>query len=218
MASGLPAGFADEAAFLAYLDRAHLPYDVTTDVGLVDGAGPGLYGHPSVVLLGAERWVPAPALTRPLLAYVRSGHRVLSVGVDSLRRTVALAAGPRGAGLVAEHPSQPAISDLFGATTGPYVASSPGVILTGDDNLGLFNGLSGAFPGYSSYQPVTGTVAPAGKLLSAAGPSSGSAAIAGWRLGHGIVVEIGIAGFGSGLSGSVDAQELVRRLWTILSH
>ena len=52
LAAGLPAGFADEAAFLAYLDHAHLPYDLTTDLGLIDGVGPGLFGHAGVVFAG----------------------------------------------------------------------------------------------------------------------------------------------------------------------
>jgi hypothetical protein len=215
LAGGLPAGFADEAELLAYLDRARLPYDLTTDLGLIDGVGPGLYGHPAAVLLGSERWMP-PSLSGPLLAYVRSGHRLLSVGVDSLRRTVEISSA--GGVVEAVSPGHPSVVDTFGATSGPFVSSAPGVILGGDDGLGIFNGTSGAFPGFSAYQPVTGTVPPAGKVLSAAGPSTGSAAIAGWRFGHGVVVEIGIAGFGSGLSGSVDAQELVRRLWTVLAR
>ena len=44
LADGLPPGFADEAAFLAYLDKAHLRYDLTTDLALIDGTGPTLAG------------------------------------------------------------------------------------------------------------------------------------------------------------------------------
>jgi hypothetical protein len=123
-----------------------------------------------------------------------------------------------GSGPVAEHPSQPAVADALGGTTGPLVSASPGVILSLGDSLGIFNGTSGALPGFSAYQPITGTVPPAGKILSSAGPSTGSAAVAAWRLGHGIVIEVGIAGFGGRVGRSVDAQELTRRLWTILSH
>jgi hypothetical protein len=214
LAGGLPAGFADEAALLAYLDSARLPYDLTTDLGLIDGIGPGLYGHSGVVLAGSERWAPS-SLTVPLRAYVQGGHRVLSLGLDSLRRSVTISSGFPP---LAEHPTQPAVADAFGATTGPFVPNAQGVILSLGDGLGLFNGTSGALPGFNSYQPIAGTVPPAGQILSSAGPSSGSAALAGFRLGHGIVVEIGIPGFGSALAHSVDAQELTRRLWTILSH
>ena len=32
------------------------------------------------------------------------------------------------------------------------------------------------------------------------------------------MIDVGIPGFGSAVAGSVDAQELTRRVWTILSH
>src|SRR5581483_7259243 len=40
--AGFPAGFGDESAFLAYLDKTHLSYELTTDLALVDGSGPPL--------------------------------------------------------------------------------------------------------------------------------------------------------------------------------
>ena len=68
LADGLPPGFADEAAFLAYLDKAHLPYDLTTDLALINGTGPKLAGHTGVVLAGQRAVDPAVARrTAPLL-------------------------------------------------------------------------------------------------------------------------------------------------------
>jgi hypothetical protein len=214
-AAGLPAGVGDTAAMLAWLDHARLPYDLTTDLGLLDGIGPGLYGHTGVVIAGPERWLPA-SLSGPLRAYVQAGHRVVSIGSDSLRRSVSIVS--TGHGAQAATPGQPAVADALGATAAPLVPAAQGVVLAIADGLGVFAGTSDAFPGFGAYQPITGTVPPAGKILSSAGPSSTSAAIAGFRLGHGIVVEIGAAGFGSIVARSVDSQELVRRLWTILAR
>jgi len=108
LAAGLPAGFIDEAAFLAYLDRAHLPYDLTTDLGLIDGVGPGMFGHSALVFAGAERWVP-PSLATPLKSYLAKGGRVLSLGIDSLRRAVVVQ------GTKASDPSAPTQADVLGA-------------------------------------------------------------------------------------------------------
>jgi hypothetical protein len=214
-AQGLPQGFADEAALLTYLDHAHLAYDLTTDIGLIDGVGPGLSGHTGIVLAGSERWLP-PSLGAPLRAYARKGLRVLSLGLDSLRRSVAIS----GSGLTgqASSPTEPAVADALGATTGPFVARTPGVILSLTDGAGIFTGTSNAFPDFTAYEPITGTVPPAGKIASAAGPGAGAVAIAGFPYGAGLVVEVGVQHFGSLLGSSVDAQELVRGLWTLLSR
>ena len=211
LAAGLPAGFADEASFLAYLDHAHLPYDLTTDLGLIDGVGPGLFGHGGVVFAGAERWVP-PSLAGPLKRYVVTGGRVLSLGIDSLRRTVVVR------GTKASAPSPPAAADVLGAKPAAVVAHSTDSILVIRDGLGIFTGTSGAFQGFSAYEPFTGLTAPGAQIASAAGTSTTTPTIIGYRLGRGIVIDVGIPGFGSAVAGSVDAQELTRRVWTILSH
>jgi hypothetical protein len=48
--------------------------------------------------------------------------------------------------------------------------------------------------------------------------TSSAPSIIGYKLGRGVVVEVGLAGFGSRLGHSIDAQELTRQLWTVLSH
>jgi hypothetical protein len=207
LVGGLPSDFSGEAAFLAYLDHAHLGYDLTTDLGLIDGIGPGLFGHKAIVFAGSERWLPS-SLSGPLRTYVQAGGRVLSLGVDSMQRNVTVKGGQ------ALNPGAPAASDALGAQRGPITAGS-GVILQISDGLGIFSGTSGAF-GSGPYQPVTGIAPPAQQVISAAGTSSTSPAIAGYRLGRGMVVDIGLVGFGSSLATSVDDQELIRRLWTVL--
>ncbi len=211
LAAGLPAGFADETAFLAYLDQAHLPYDLTTDLGLIDGVGPGLFGHTGVVFAGDERWVP-PSLAGPLKGYVIKGGRVLSLGIDSLRRTVVVH------GTKASDPSPAAAADVLGAKPGPVVTHTSDSILVIRDGLGIFTGTSGAFPGFTAYQAFTGLTPPGTQIASAAGTSTTTPSIIGYRLGQGIVIDIGLPGFGSAVAGSVDAQELTRRVWSILSH
>jgi hypothetical protein len=215
LADGLPAGFGDEAALLAYLDQAHLPYDLTTDIGLIDGSGPQLAGHSGAVLAGSERWLPN-SLAGALRSYVQGGGRVLSLGIDSLRRGVTVQITAQG--LRAQGPTAPGGTDALEARPEAVVAHSTAEILVIRDGLGIFSNTSGAFPGFSSYQSIPATSPPAAQIVSAAGTTDTAPAIVGYRLGHGIVVEVGLPGFGQSLAHNVDAQELTRRLWTILSH
>jgi hypothetical protein len=211
LVNGLPSGFTDEAALLAYLDRSHLPYDLTTDTGLIDGSGPALAGHSGVVLAGAERWLPN-VQGAALRSYVQAGGRVLSLGIGSLLRGVTVQSGPQGTQAV--NPGAPSTGDVFGARAGALTQSTAETLVIRDD-LGLFNGTSGAFPGFGSYAPIT---APASSQVSSAGVTSFAPSIVGYRLGQGIVVEVGLPGFGARIARSLDVQELTRRIWTILSH
>jgi len=52
----MPASLSAETApLLAFLDRRHLPYDVTTDLALAQGTGPGVAGHTGVLFAGSEQ-------------------------------------------------------------------------------------------------------------------------------------------------------------------
>jgi len=209
LVNGLPAGFADEAGFLSFLTRSHLGYDLTTDLGLIDGIGPSLAGHAGVVLAGAERWLP-DSTSSALRAYVQSGGHLLSIGVDSLRRGVTVAGGR------AFDPTSPRQTDALGARPAGLVTRNRDPIEVLRDGLGIFTGTSGVWRGYPSYQPIASVAAPV-QISSAAGTSSSTPSIVGYTLGRGIVVSIGLPGFGSSLTGNRDAQQLVRRLWTVLS-
>lgn len=212
LARGLPAGFADEAAFLAYLDKAHLTYDLTTDLALTDSEGPSLSAYKGVVLAGSEEWLPA-TLRSALRAYVQGGGHVLSLGIDSLRRGVTIRGGQ------ALTPTAPAAADAFGARPGQVVSRSGDLIFVIQDQLGIFSSTSGALPGYREFQPFAAAVAsPAQPISSAAGTSSSTQSIIGFHFGRGIVVEIGLPGFGSSVARNVNAQELVGRLWSVLGQ
>jgi hypothetical protein len=115
LVDGLPAGFADAAGLLAELDGSHRPYELTTDLALYEGLGPGLAGHAGVVLAGSATWLPASVLDA-LRAYVTGGGRILNLGgVDSLRRTVKIS------GEQAFDPSPPAPVDALGGRAGAAV-------------------------------------------------------------------------------------------------
>jgi hypothetical protein len=216
LANGLPAGYEDEAAFLAYLDKAHLGYDLTTDLALAAGGGPPLNASRAVVFAGDERWLPANLGPR-LRSYVQGGGRALSLGVDSLRRRATVTTTAQSA--TAQHPVGPFGTDIFGARPGSLVTNNRDFILTIKDGLGIFATTSGAFSGFRTFQPFGDLPAPAGPIASAAGTSNQTPSIIGFPLGRGTVVEVGLPGFGMSLAGgNTDAQELVQRLWTVLSH
>jgi hypothetical protein len=216
LANGLPSGFGDEAALLAYLDKSRLGYDLTTDLGLAGGKGPTLRGHRGVVLAGNQRWLPA-SLGPALRSYVKGGGRVLSLGIDSLRRRVTIRRTSLSVG--ARSPVGPFATDVFGARPGALVTHSRDFILVIKDGLRIFSTTSGAFPGFNSFQPFGAVAAPAGPIASAAGTSNSTASIIGFPLGRGTVVEIGLPGFATSLQhGNTDTQELVRRLWSVLSR
>jgi len=174
-----------------------------------------LTGHRGVVLAGSELWLPA-TLSLALRTYVQDGGHVLSLGIDSLRRGVTVRAGAQGP--VALDPTDPAAADIFGAQPGPLVAHNQELILVGEDRLGIFSTTSGAFRGFSSYQPFTTVVSPGGQIASAAGTSRSTSSIIGFPVGRGLVVEIGLPGFGASLAANPDTQELVTQLWSVLSR
>ena len=197
-ADGLAPGFGDQAALLAYLDRAHHAYDLTTDLGLIDGVGLRLEGHRLVVLAGTEEWLPHSELSA-LHAYVAGGGHLLSFGIGSLLRQVTISGGQ------ALDPTPPAPSDPFGATPRPVVINNQALIGVISDDLGIFSTTSGVFSGFSSYQPFAagGSRPP---LRSAAGVTPTAPAIIGYDLRRGIVVDVGLPGFASHLAHDVDAR------------
>jgi hypothetical protein len=216
LANGLPAGFGDESAVLAYLDKAHLGYDLTTDFGLTTGSGPAMSRSRAVVLAGDERWVPS-SFGAALRSFVQNGGRVLSLGIDSLRRGVTVRTTALSA--VALRPRGPTPYDVFGARVGALQTHNRDFILVIRDRLRIFSTTSAAFPGFRSFQPFASVAAPAGPIESAAGTSNATTTIIGFPRGRGVVVEIGLPGFGTSLvHGNTDTQELIRRLWTVLAR
>jgi hypothetical protein len=210
LVDGLPAGFADEAALIAHLRGARLQFDLTTDVALLQNTGPRLSGHRGVVLAGAERWLPE-SLGSTLSTFVEGGGHILSLGVDSLRRTVTVS------GDQATDPGPQRATDFLLARPGRLVSARGTLILVDKDGLNIFRGTSGALRGYRSYQPIT-SVTPPAAIVTAAGASKAEPSVVGYRLGHGVVVDIGLPGFSLSLRHNLDASQLLASVWKLLGR
>jgi hypothetical protein len=209
LAGGLPADYPAEAALLDALDRAHLAYDVTTDLSVIRGTGPALGSYPGVILAGDERWITA-GLAAKLRGFVRAGGRLLSFGgPDALRRTVTVE-GPQ-----ARDPAPPATADIFGVRPGAPTRSGD-LITSSRDDLGLFAGTSGALSGYPP--SATFVAGPGVTFLSSAGTGGDAAVIAALRSGGGVVVDVGLTALGAAAVHNVDAQELLARLWHVAAN
>ncbi len=193
---------------LAFADREHLRYDLTTDLALARGQGPALPGHAGVLLVGDERWLPGSEMAR-LRAYVRGGGHLASLGVDSLRRTVTLA------GDVLRDPSGPAATDAFGARLAG-VAPAAGPITDYLDRIGLFTGGTGQFTGYPHFE-ATESVGPGAELVASAVTTDGRPVIVAVRIGRGLVVRTGLPELGARIGSDPGAAALLRRIWALLS-
>ena len=217
LAHGMPAGIAQgEGALLRFLDDNLLRYDLTTDVALATGAGPPLGAHRGVVLAGDPRWI-TPGLRDKLRRWVRDGGRVWSPGVDALRRTVRLDGGEL------RRPSGPQPTDALGARPRQPLerasADEPATITTYEEGtLGLFEGTSGAFRGYESYETLAG-VMPGARLDGQAGAEVDVPVIAAWTLGDGFAIHTGLPQLlAKAQAGDPDADALVRRIWFLLGR
>lgn len=216
-AQGLPAGLDEqEGALLRFLDDNLLRYDLTTDAALGTGEGPPLGGHAGVVLAGDARWI-TPQARDTLRRWVRDGGTVWSLGTDSLRRWVRL----RGDGTLAAPTAPRATDALGGRPRQPLEQPDEPVEITiyeDDPELGLFEGTSGAFAGYDTFETLA-AVAPGTRLRSAAGAEAGVPVIAAWQLGDGTAIHTGLPQLAARAeAGDLDAAALVRRIWQLLAR
>jgi len=216
-AHGMPADVAQgEAPLLRFLDGNLYRYDLTTDAALAAGSGPPLGTHRGVVLAGDPRWV-TPQLAAKLRRWVHDGGHVWSPGVDALRRSVQLNGGEL------RRPSAPQPTDALGGRPRQPLAhaqaGAPATITTyAEGTLGLFEDTSGAFPGYTTYETLAGVI-PGARLDGQAGAEANVPVIAAWRLGNGFAIHTGLPELiAKAQAGDPDADALVRRIWTLLSH
>ncbi|MBB4660961.1 N,N-dimethylformamidase beta subunit family domain-containing protein [Conexibacter arvalis] len=213
-AHGLPASIpAREGALLRFLDAELLRYDLTTDAALAAGEGPSLADYRGVVLAGDSRWI-TPQLRRELRARVQAGGRVWSLGTDALRRAVRLRDGRL------EHPGAPEPTDALGARpTQPLEQAADGETATmttyvDDEAAPLFEGTSGQFPGWTSWETLA-SVIPTAELIAAAGPDADTPVVAAWRVGDGLAVHSGLPELARrAADGDGDAASLARALWS----
>jgi hypothetical protein len=213
-AGGLPAGFArQEAPAMAWLDANRHRYDLTTDLALLDGPADRLAGYRGVLIPGDARWLPARVRTM-LRTFVRDGGTLVSLGTDSLRRSVGF--DPATGRLV--DPSAARRADLFGARLGPVVRRPTELTAYEDDpSVELFLDAS-LIPGVGAVEPTRSEGDEATVLASAVTPD-GTPVFVAAAYGRGMVIRPGLPDFASRLSTSDPViTKLMARLWTLLSR
>ena len=151
-------------------------------------------------------WLP-PSLAKTLKDFVSAGGHLLAIGTHSLVRSVTISGGE------AVHPGAPAATDVFGARHGATVTGNHSLAFKFKDPLGLFTTGSGALSGLRQFQVI---MPPSGEVASTLGIAQSQTAIAGFPLGSGAVVEIGLDDFGLRLATDADFRALLARTWRLL--
>lgn len=212
-AHGLPpAGLSDRLEpLLRFLAREHEPYEITTDLALAQGRGPGIAGHHGVMFVGDETWL-TNKVDLALRDYVERGGRVASFGTDAFRRRVGLGAGE----LI--DPTRPERFNVFGEQVNEAQIQQAPMVVNQPDTLGLFRavagGLFGEFDRFEQSQRLVGGT----QVLSSAGRDPQHPAFIAYKLGTGIVVRVGTPEWGSKLNGNVELTDVTRRVWSLLSR
>lgn len=204
-----PGFAAREAPVLAWLDRERHRYDVTTDVGLATGGGPGLGGRRGVLVAGDAVWLP-PVAQRRLRRFVTDGGTLAAFGVRSFQRQARLT--PR---LRLVNPTPPATADVFGARVGPLRRGRYDLV-NDRDAFGLFRGTEGEFRGFDAAEVTAAPGPPA--LASSAVDDEGRVVIVGLRVGDGRVIRFGLPQLPSRIAADPDVLALAERTWDLLSR
>ena len=204
----LPRGFAaTEAPLLAYLDDQRLRYDLTTDLELARTGGATLDDHSGVILAGEMRWLPE-GLGTMLEDFVRRGGRVFSIGLDSLRRTMALGARSMSS------PSDRLARDFLGAEVAPP-QRDPIDLLAQTDEINLFAGTAGSLGSWDAWETTTDVGA--GRLVATASATGEDPVFVAYRLGRGLVIRAGVGGWAGALDDTISPPATTtRRIWTLL--
>jgi hypothetical protein len=210
LGDGVPQDLYDNAApLLRFLDKANIPYDLTSDLDLALTRNPRATDRKAVILAGPERWITR-AYGRRLRRYVIEGGRVAAFGVESMRRGVTL---QRNRDLTAGRlvrPTQPALQDPFGTRFGEELrrSSTPLTLslIGGDAAYGLLEGFDGALPGFTVLEESDVPTGARGELLAGLGvetiteeetevpdelPEAPKPAVAATSMGEGLVIRFG---------------------------
>jgi hypothetical protein len=201
-----------EGLLLAQLDREGRRYDLTTDVALARGEGPELQGHRGVIVAGDARWLDS-RVARSLRGFVRDGGNLLSVGTQSLRRSVTLT--PDGRAIT---PTLPTQRDLFGARLRPVTRPpAPVTLVNVADEIDLFAGTAGQFGGIEAFEQTLDVRGGSEAIAAAAATQDGARqVIVAARFGDGLVIRPGLPDFSAGLRDNTELAELLDRIWTLL--
>jgi hypothetical protein len=211
---GLPAGFTErEGPLLRWLDRTGRRYDLTTDAALNARRGPRLTGHHGVLIAGDARWLPT-RVRQDLRAFARHGGTVVSVGVDSLRRSVVVDERSR-----LSDPSPPRPTDLFGALLRPVVQRPTDLEIFQDDQIKLFAGTAGLLRGVPAWEETARAGREADRLAAAVTVDPpGKTVVFAARFGRGLVIRPGFGAFTQRLATDPAVSALMARMWTLLSR
>ena len=199
------------APLMRYLDRQRARYDLTTDLALARGRGPGLQGRAGVLFPGSERWL-TEELDLRLREYVERGGRVASFGMDAFRRRVAV--GPQEL----TEPSARELRDVFGEETATTRVEPTPITVT-RDRIGLFRGASrdGVFGLFGGLE-LSRSLAPGLGVAAAAGLDDERRAVLAYRLGRGLVIRFGAPAWASQLLSRPEVGAVTRRTWDLLSR
>jgi hypothetical protein len=207
----IPAGLNGELRpLLRFLARAHLSYDITTDLALARATGPQLDHRRGVVFADSERWFTEP-LDKRLRGYVEKGGRVAVFGSDSFRRTVALSPTQLA------DPSPPQETNTLGEQTAPTSSAAAPLVVNQPDTLGLFAGTDGFVGLFTHFEQSRRRVSGA-NLQSSAGRDPKHPAFVAYQLGRGLVVRIGTPEWSRALSTDTEVARVTTNLWSLLSR
>jgi FlgD Ig-like domain len=209
----LPARFdAEVSPLLRWLDRERLPYDLTTDLALARHEGPALGNAPGVAFAGGELWLPDELLRR-VHDYAANGGRVAAFGADSFKRSVTL----RGSEL--SDASPPRRANALGERT-ELVHTSAAPLTVFEDELGLFEGVSGFVGDFTVFESSHGLPRSA-RRMTEAGRDADQPAFVAFGLGGGIVLRAGTPQWARALEESALSLELpqvTKQIWKLLSE
>ena len=207
--TGLPPGFtAREAPLLAFLDRARLRYDITTDLALARGGTRAAKRYRGVLFAAAPRFFSSQ-LGELSRSYLDHGGRMAWLGtggftapVQVTQTTIAGGKPSAGANYFGEH-----LRDVH----------ARGALAFLSDRIEFFRGIGTAFGPFASLEQSARLPAGA-RLLASAGHEANRPSLVVYRQRSGVVVRVGVDGFARAARGSGDVTRIMRRLWTLLSR
>jgi flagellar hook assembly protein FlgD len=211
---GFPRGLpTHEAQVFKWLDDNAHTYDVATDTELAADSRL-LRSYRGVILAGDARWLTSEQRSR-LRRFVQDGGTLLSVGTQSLRRTVEYSDGELS------DPSNPDRDDLFGATIGRLQAQPTGLEIFGEDQVQLFGRTGGAITAVTGWER-TFRVGPDAELVASAVTANttppGKTVTVAVKYGDGLVIRPGFDTFSRRLGSDTSVDGLMDGAWALLSR
>ena len=214
---GLPEHFAAEVApLLVFLDRSRIRYDLATDLALAlapEGPEPERGG---LLFAGSPEWVTR-GLARRLRRFAGAGGRVALFGPRALRAGVTIGDGQL------THATAPAPTDALGGRVadvrqlprGEDGAPPPLTVLAEEPGAGLLEGFGGELGGFEAVEELTSPGSRA-KLVASVGhaiseqeaiaaeeanrtPREERPALSAAQAGRGLVIRVGLPGWGGRL-------------------